>query len=862
MALSRDRARSTITEGSIPGGLTGGMIALALQRVAGPVGAIVILSAAIVAELILIFNLSLSRAIERTADALGHTGRRVGSALSEERRRLAARRGDIKDAGSDDSLPWIDGDEPAELSGAASVEQLPTGDAADASAAGSDGEADAADLPWLEEAQIPIHSWQDPAPTGAVDDGPVVPDVRRRSGASRLDVASWQSEDERARQAQLRSATEAAEGDDAGFAAVGASRRGKVHATPAERREAERHQPILEDEDEEGVRYFDDVPIFSYDAEPAGRIETIDDTARAAREAAELEGDADDIPAFLRPDERARETGAPSVRPVTLARSGTAAATAEAEQAVEVDAAAKPKPEKPSVERPAARTAATKPAVAAEEEEIEEAPPYRLPPISLLSDEDDSAQRQNQARIAGVGRKLEETLASFGVEARVVNITTGPAITRFELSPGLGVKVSRIVNLSDDIALSLAAVGVRIEAPIPGKSAIGIEIPNKETTTVGLRPLIESLEFRSAKSPLAVALGRDIPGAPLLCDLTSMPHLLIAGATGSGKSVCINVILTSILYRSHPDDVKMLLIDPKVVELSIYNGIPHLLAPVVTDPKKASNTLRWAVVEMGRRYELFASRSVRDIKNYNRLMDEEEDGERLPLILIVIDELSDLMNTAANEVEDSIARLTAMARAAGMHLIIATQRPSVDVITGVIKANIPSRIAFMVSSQVDSRTILDMGGAEKLLGRGDMLYAPQSTPKPKRGQGALISEQEVERVVAWCSKQNLRGYDEKLSEEIVSSRGDGAGADGEPLEQDELFEDAVEIILDAGYASVSILQRRMNVGYPRAGKLIDQMEQAGYIGPFEGSKPRKLLLKRDEWDQRHQRGSEGDDDEA
>ncbi len=679
LRLSRDRQITTATQGTIPGGLVGGLIALGLQRVAGPVGAIVILAAALLAEMILIFNLSLSRFLDRTRTAVRLTGRRLGQAVNEGSRRARAARGLIRDAGSD-ARDW-----PGEVT----------------------------DEPRLAGAD-------EDAPAFA----PTVDDVRPVGPGP--DVSSWL--DPRRRAAlDAAAAAEPPVADDSGFHSVGPERGGKLHASQAERRF---YDPVTPAESGKGERLFSDIPIFSYDPNPTDQLETIEQTAREREAAAAA---TESIPDFLRTEEPVRRT-AGRVRP-------PAVPIFEPDSAVPVDGAG----EKP---------------------EREEARSYQLPPIGLLRDEDESTSRLSQSRIAGVGRKLEETLASFGVEARVINITTGPAITRFELAPGQGVKVSRIVNLADDIALSLAAMGVRIEAPIPGKSAIGIEIPNKETTAVGLKPLIESLEYRRAESPLAVALGRDIPGAPIMCDLTRMPHLLIAGATGSGKSVCINVILTSILYRSHPDDVKMLLIDPKVVELSIYNGIPHLLAPVVTDPKKASNTLRWAVIEMGRRYELFAAKGVRDMQTYNEQIDPEEE-ERLPLILIVIDELSDLMAMSAHEVEDSIARLTAMARAAGMHLVIATQRPSVDVITGVIKANIPSRIAFMVSSQVDSRTILDMGGAEKLLGRGDMLYAPQSVGKPIRGQGAFITEAEIERVVAWCRDQNVGGYDEELSEEIT-----------------------------------------------------------------------------------------------
>lgn len=474
--------------------------------------------------------------------------------------------------------------------------------------------------------------------------------------------------------------------------------------------------------------------------------------------------------------------------------------------------------------------------------------PYKAAPTALLRpDDQDDSSKSSKSSLLAQGKKLEDTLASFGVAAKVINVTHGPAITRFELAPGPGIKVSRIVNLTDDLALAMAAMGVRIEAPIPGKSAIGIEIPNIETTPVTLRGLLDSSSFKKNPSPLVAALGRDIPGNPIFCDLAKMPHLLIAGATGSGKSVCINSILISILCKATPDQVKLIMIDPKVVELSIYNGIPHLLAPVVTDPKKAANTLNWAVGEMTRRYGLFAEASVRDFRGYNEDLAYRKEPE-IPLILIVIDELADLMQVASKEVEESIARLTAMARAAGIHLLIATQRPSVDVITGVIKANIPSRIAFAVSSQVDSRTILDMVGAEKLLGKGDMLYYPQSAAKPQRGQGAFVSDAEVESIIEYLKAQNLGSYDPEEAEAITSaSTGGLKSSDKESGDEDELLPQAVDIVLLAGCASVSILQRRMNIGYPRAARLIDRMQEKGYIGAFEGSKPRKLLISQSQW---------------
>ncbi|MBO4243051.1 MAG: DNA translocase FtsK 4TM domain-containing protein [Clostridiales bacterium] len=477
--------------------------------------------------------------------------------------------------------------------------------------------------------------------------------------------------------------------------------------------------------------------------------------------------------------------------------------------------------------------------------------PYKPAPVNLLSKEDRTQSKESAAELREKAKELESAISSFGINTKVVNITHGPAITRFELTIDRGVKVSKILSLQDDIALAMAAVSVRIEAPIPGKSAIGIEIPNKKTTAVKLRGLLETEQFRKGPS-LEVPLGRDIPGNAIMCNIAKMPHLLIAGSTGSGKSVCINTILTSILCKASPDDVRMILIDPKVVELSVYNGIPHLYMPVVTDPKKAAGALKWAVVEMEKRYKCFADSGVRDLNGYNEYL--KRNGQKaLPLVLIVIDELADLMTVAAKEVEDHISRLAAMARAAGLHLLIATQRPSVDVITGVIKANVPSRIAFAVSSGVDSRTILDSVGAEKLLGKGDMLYAPLSAPKPIRGQGAFLSDNEVSSVVDFLRGKYGHMYDESViaaveSEANAGSGGGGASAGGgDSGDADDLLEQAVDVVIDAGNASVSILQRRLGIGYPRAARLIDELEKKHYIGPFEGSKPRKVLITKTDW---------------
>jgi len=469
---------------------------------------------------------------------------------------------------------------------------------------------------------------------------------------------------------------------------------------------------------------------------------------------------------------------------------------------------------------------------------VNEYPGYRLPPVSLL-EEYENKKSGNRKELLSNARKLEETLNTFGVDAKVVQVSVGPSITRYELQPSPGVKVSRILALSDDIALSMAATSVRIEAPIPGKSAIGLELPNRETVPVSLREIIESSLFKNSASNITVALGKDIAGNPVVVDLAAMPHLLIAGATGSGKSVCINSIITSLLYKASPAQVKLILIDPKMVELSHYNGIPHLLAPVVTEPRKATAVLSWVVQEMTNRYKEFARMGVKDIHRYNQVKQLENSKEYLPQIVVVIDELSDLMMVSPAEVEDAICRLAQMARASGIHLVVATQRPSVDVITGIIKANIPSRISFAVSSQVDSRTILDMAGAEKLTGKGDMLYYPTGEQKPIRVQGALVEEDEIERVVSFIKSQVEANYNEEVMD--AAQRQDDDNEDC-----DVLLPDAINLVLDYGQASASLLQRKFKIGYARAARIIDQMEARGIISGFEGSKPRRVLVSRED----------------
>jgi S-DNA-T family DNA segregation ATPase FtsK/SpoIIIE len=463
---------------------------------------------------------------------------------------------------------------------------------------------------------------------------------------------------------------------------------------------------------------------------------------------------------------------------------------------------------------------------------------YKLPPVSLLK-KVNKVKPKVSKEISENAALLVETLQSFGVSAKIINTCQGPAVTRYELEPAAGVKVSKIVGLSDDIALKLAATGIRMEAPIPGKAAIGIEVPNKDVTGVHLREVLESEEFLKAKSHLTVALGKDIAGQPIIADLSKMPHMLVAGATGSGKSVCINTLLTSILFKATPEEVKFILVDPKVVELSNYNGIPHLMTPVVTDAKKAAAALNWAVQEMERRYAVFATAGVRDIKRYN----ETVEGTGLPLILIIIDELADLMMAAPVDVENAICRLAQKARAAGLHLVLATQRPSVDVITGTIKANIPSRISFAVSSQIDSRTVLDMAGAEKLLGKGDMLFYPVGAAKPLRVQGAFISDSEVEELINYIKPQVEPEYTEEITTYAAAPAESGKEQE---LFEDELLEEAIRMVMETGQASASMLQRKFRIGYSRAGRLIDTMEEMKIVGPNMGSKPREILMSSDQ----------------
>lgn len=491
--------------------------------------------------------------------------------------------------------------------------------------------------------------------------------------------------------------------------------------------------------------------------------------------------------------------------------------------------------------------------IALKEAEVKKA--YEFPPMELLK-KGKQTGGDSDAHLRETAGKLQETLHNFGVNVSITNVSCGPTVTRYELQPEQGVKVSKIVGLTDDIKLNLAATDIRIEAPIPGKAAVGIEVPNENNSTVMLRDLLQSEAFSSCKSKLTFAAGKDIAGKPVITDIAKMPHLLIAGATGSGKSVCINTIIISLLYKASPDDVKLIMIDPKVVELSVYNGIPHLFIPVVTDPKKAAGALNWAVAEMTDRYNKFAQYNVRDLKGYNAKVEsisnieDENKPKKLPQIVIIVDELADLMMVAPGEVEDSICRLAQLARAAGIHLIIATQRPSVNVITGLIKANMPSRIAFSVSSGVDSRTILDMNGAEKLLGKGDMLFYPQGYQKPARVQGAFVSDQEVGAVVDFLSKQNPTAeYDKEIQEKIEAVKETTAAGADTANDRDVYFADAGKFIIEKDKASIGMLQRVFKIGFNRAARIMDQLYEAGVVGDEEGTKPRKVLMSMEEFEQ-------------
>lgn len=501
----------------------------------------------------------------------------------------------------------------------------------------------------------------------------------------------------------------------------------------------------------------------------------------------------------------------------------------------------------------AAETASVEQSVRAMEEQPQKI--YRIPPMNLLV-KGKKGGGDSDAHLRATALKLEQTLQNFGVGVHVTNASCGPSVTRYELQPEQGVKVSKIVGLADDIKLNLAVADLRIEAPIPGKAAVGIEVPNSENTAVMLRDLLESDEFKNSRSPISFAVGKDIAGKVVVADIAKMPHLLVAGATGSGKSVCINTLIMSIIYKADPEDVKLILVDPKVVELSVYNGIPHLMIPVVTDPKKAAGALNWAVAEMEKRYKLFAEYNVRDLKGFNEKVLRGENGEdaekKLPQIIIIIDELADLMMVAPGEVEGAICRLAQLARAAGLHLILATQRPSVNVITGLIKANMPSRIAFSVSSGVDSRTIIDMNGAEKLLGKGDMLFYPSGYPKPVRVQGSFVSDKEVQKVVDYLiDKNGSTAYSNELEEHMmtadVPTSISGVSAE-DTDDRDVYFTEAGQLIIDKDRASIGMLQRMFKIGFNRAARIMDQLAEAGVVGPEEGTKPRKVLMSKEEFD--------------
>lgn len=587
-----------------------------------------------------------------------------------------------------------------------------------------------------------------------------------------------------------------------------------------------------------------------------------------------------------KPSRRKKKAAAAAESPVDIPAAPVAEPVPDAKLDHLIKQATHRTPAEPPVEKPkpapmtpeqkaAAKKAASETEAAAEKaanEAGENTVPYHLPPLDCLKPPKINLGGTSEEELRENAEKLVSVLQNFGVKTTLVGIERGPSVTRYELSPAPGVKISRITNLADDIALNLAASGVRIEAPIPNKAAVGIEVPNKTRETVTLREVLESPKYKksSQKSKLTVALGRDIAGNVCMTDIAKMPHLLIAGTTGSGKSVCLNSMILSILYNATPDEVKLVMIDPKKVEFSVYNGIPHLLIPVVSDPHKASGALAWAVKEMLKRYKMFSDNNVRDIRGYNELCDMDPSKKRMPSIVIFIDELADLMMASPAEVEDSICRLAQMARAAGMHLVIATQRPSVDVITGLIKANIPSRLSLSVSSAVDSRTILDMGGAEKLLGNGDMLFNPIGNSKPTRIQGCFTSDAEVENVVNYIKDEETSEYSQEVLDQIekeaaasenANKKGSGGGTGGDD-QSDALLDDAIQVVVEAGQASTTLIQRKLRVGYARAARIVDEMEEKGVIGPFEGSKPRKVLITKQQWLERNAMSPDGADEET
>ncbi len=584
--------------------------------------------------------------------------------------------------------------------------------------------------------------------------------------------------------------------------------------------------------------------------------ETVEEQKKARREEIDIPLDEPNIPAITSGMNEKQRQVISTYRDIDIpAEEAESTTVEEALTAAEEEAQKEPKAGKKA--KAAALTeeekAATETEIIEMEQEREEET-YQYPPMDLLKGSVSKSPAAERAELENTAQRLVDTLRSFGVETTIVDISRGPTVTRYELQPSSGVKISKITNLADDIALNLATAGVRIEAPIPNKAAVGIEVPNKASNVVHIREILESSSFTGSKSKLTIALGKDIAGNAIVGDIAKMPHGLIAGATGSGKSVCINSIIMSILYKATPEEVKLIMVDPKVVELGIYNGIPHLLLPVVTDPRKAASTLGWAVSEMEKRYQMFAASNVRDIDGYNKVAEADPEMQKIPRIVIIVDELADLMMTAPKEVEDSINRIAAKARAAGMHLIIATQRPSVDVVTGVIKANIPSRIAFAVSSQIDSRTILDNAGAEKLLGRGDMLYSPLGTTKPARIQGCFVSDEEVEAVTDFVKGRHTIEYDQSIMEDIenralASNKDKAANVSSSDDEGDEdpMLMPAIEFVVESRQASTSMLQRKLKLGYARAARIMDTMADMGVIGPYNGAKPREVLITMEQW---------------
>ncbi|MBR4692668.1 MAG: DNA translocase FtsK [Oscillospiraceae bacterium] len=841
------------------GGVIGGLLALCFAGLFNQVGAAIVLFLATLFLLFAALNVTVSALVERSRESAQLRAEEWKLKREEEQRKSEERRRTAEEArklAAEEARKRAAEDEARRKAAEAEAKRL----AAEEEARRKAAEADLPRHPVTAESpsrrrstiDIPLSPEPSSGRRSAIDiplDGPDARPAKGGKGAAAAATAAPSKTASPAAKSSVPSGEvlkekdwlaeiltkdrlRAANGASAGKGSISAAAAGKVVQTAIRPKAAPVDTPLTPRETDPGLG--------------TGRVKA-DELPQAP-----LPDPREDDAAFAAPPARPRPAPAAQTAPPP-AQAAPAVSAAEAAAVLAEEKAAKAVEKAETVKAKAEMVASIEENLA---EKAQAAPvQYVFPPVTLLTAGADEGGDSGLDEMSTNARRLSATIKSFGIPAEICDVTRGPTVTRYEVELEQGVKLNRLTNLSDDIALALGVSGVRI-APVPDKIAIvGIEVPNKKTTTVYLRDIIDTPAFREKSSSLTFAIGKDIGGEPIVGDIAKLPHLLIAGTTGSGKSVCMNCLILSLLYKSSPEDVRLIMIDPKMIELGVYNGIPHLLIPVVTDPKKAAGALQWSVMEMMKRYALIADSGARDLASYNKLMEKTEGGQKLPKIAILIDELADLMMTAAKEVEESICRIAQMGRAAGIHLVIATQRPSADVITGLMKANISSRIAFAVDSALNSRIILDASGAEKLVGKGDMLYAPIGAGKPTRIQGAFVTDEEREEVINFVKEQGLAHYDPGIQDEIARSAdkdsGKKASEEDEDAEDsgdlDELFNEAVEVVLDSGMASVSMLQRRLKLGYSRAARIVDQMEEQGIVGPFEGSKPRAVLMSRDEW---------------